>query len=256
MELNFLVYPAPSYPRADVELGFLEFVAREGPVRAQEEGCCESEEDLQQIPVSLHLLERRPVVFYLHANGEDMASSAPFVREVARLANMGWLILEYPGYSVYRRYDSRQPLHQIIEEDAVRVYDFLTRKGHKVVVLGRSIGTGPALWLSSVRTPAAQVLLSPFKSLQAIAIDKYGFLGGLVQERFNNLARAERTKCPTLVIHGERDTVVPWSHGKAVHDALTCRRVWALIDNMEHSQFEFLQFFRPFLFFMAELCLL
>ena len=97
---------------------------------------------------------------------------------------VNFLIIEYPGYSVY--------LHdkdaEIIQEDALCVFDFLKDELNfdpsNIFVFGRSIGSGPATYVSAKRNPGAMILMSPFTSLQEAADGLVGFLKYFVKERF------------------------------------------------------------------------
>lgn len=55
------------------------------------------------------------------------------------------------------------------------------------MVIGRSIGSGPALYVSSLYAVGGVVLLSPFLSLCEVVGDLYGAIAsGLLKQRFNN----------------------------------------------------------------------
>jgi len=57
-------------------------------------------------------------------------------------------------------------------EDAVYVYDYLNKvigiEQKNIIIFGRSIGSGPATHLASVRNPACMLLMSAFKSIRAV----------------------------------------------------------------------------------------
>ena len=86
------------------------------------------------------------------------------------------LLVEYPGYSVYKSDKSAET----ILEDSLCVFDYLTQtlkiNPGNIIVFGRSIGTGPATYLSSLRKPASLILMSPFTSLRAVAENLVGNL--------------------------------------------------------------------------------
>ena len=100
----------------------------------------------------------------------------------------------------------------------------------QLVFVGQSIGCAPALSMAAQWPEANTVLVSPFKSVPAMAADVYpwllwpvqqlGLLDVLIQDSFDNLRTAGRLKAPVLVIHGTRDQIVPFGHGVAVHEAL------------------------------------
>lgn len=62
-----------------------------------------------------------------------------------------------------------------ILDDSVYIFDFLSKvlgiDKENMIVFGRSMGSGPATHLASVRNPAALVLMSSFKSIRSIAED-------------------------------------------------------------------------------------
>lgn len=57
-------------------------------------------------------------------------------------------------------------------DDAVYVYDYLNKvigiDQKNLIIFGRSIGSGPATHLASVRNPACMLLMSAFKSIRAV----------------------------------------------------------------------------------------
>ena len=84
------------------------------------------------------------------------------------------------------------------------------------MVCGRSIGSGPACFLASRFKPAALALVSPHTSIRGVVKDF--FMGGIAQfivaERFKNLEAIEQVKCPTFILHGQRDETVNFSHSQ------------------------------------------
>lgn len=76
------------------------------------------------------------------------------------------------------------------------------------------MGSGPCCALA-VEYPnvAALILLSPYTSFKAAVRTMLGSLPSLfVRERFENLKMIENVRCPTLIIHGQADTIIHESH--------------------------------------------
>lgn len=99
--------------------------------------------------------------------------------------------------------------------DAETVYQCLTTQigidEKDLIIFGRSIGSGPACWLASVKNPGALVLMSGFTSIKAVAKHIAGIVGGvLIKQRFKNLKYISSVKCPTLLVHGKKDTLIPY----------------------------------------------
>ena len=127
--------------------------------------------------------------------------------------------MEYPGYSIYK---SQPPSEEAIVRDADKLLRFLTSHLHipmsKVLIMGRSIGSGPATYIAQKYHPAALLLVSPFTSIKEVAKSMYGFVGALlVKDRFDNLKRIKHLTCPLLLIHGKIDKTIPWEHSEALY---------------------------------------
>ena len=73
------------------------------------------------------------------------------------------------------------------------------------------MGSGPATLLSSTYRPRALILMSAYTSIKHVAQNVAGkVLGWFVANHFNNLERIKSVECPTILIHGKSDTLIPW----------------------------------------------
>ena len=93
---------------------------------------------------------------------------------ISNHCNINVLGMEYPGYGVYEG----EPDADQIALDAQNVYDYLTivqgLPHSSILLFGRSIGSGPASLLASLREPSALLLMSPFMSIRDIVREKAG----------------------------------------------------------------------------------
>lgn len=149
--------------------------------------------------------------------------------------------MEYPGYGIYEG----TPTEDQISEDAVRVFDFLTVQlkisEKSIFVLGRSMGSGPAIHLSSVRHPSNLILVSPYMSIKKVSDDLVGkFLTFFVKERFCNFVKIEDIECPILIIHGKMDELIRVEHSEELAKMATCAKKVKLIlvEKMKHNVFD------------------
>ena len=125
------------------------------------------------------------------------------------------LAVEYPGYGVYK---SEQADAETLMINAQLIMQYLLHvQGYNqkdIILIGRSMGSGPCCALA-VEYPSisALVLISPYTSLkQAVKTLLGTFASLIVRERFENHRLIEQVQCPTLIIHGQADTVIPESH--------------------------------------------
>jgi fermentation-respiration switch protein FrsA (DUF1100 family) len=158
----------------------------------------------------------RPVIAYFHGNGGHIGYRAERLRRFAR-EGYGVLLAEYRGYAG----NPGRPCEAGLYLDAEAALDFLACEGlasTRIVLWGESLGSGPAVYLAGRRTVAGVILEAPFTSVTAAAQRHYPFLPAalLVRDRFDSLSRIGRLRAPLLVLHGERDMVVPVRHGRAL----------------------------------------
>ena len=154
--------------------------------------------------------------------------------------------MEYPGYSIYYSEKSAET----IEEDSLILFDFLTNEckinNKDIIVCGRSIGTGPATYLASKRKPGALILISPIKSLRDTVKNLIGPLQYLVRNRFNNYERISEVTCPLLIIHGQKDSLIPFEDSIKLCEKTAGPYELVLPENMNHNDVHIYDdFFEP-----------
>jgi uncharacterized protein len=90
----------------------------------------------------------------------------------------------------------------------------------RVLYLGESLGGAVALSLAIDRPPRGLILQSTFSSLRAAARHHYPFIpAAVIPDAYPSLRRIAELRAPLLVLHGDRDEIVPLSHGRALLDA-------------------------------------
>ncbi len=74
-----------------------------------------------------------------------------------------------------------------------------------------------------------------------------------MRERFPNLKKIKKVSCPTLIIHGKADTVIPYQQAEALHKANPDHTQLILINEMTHNRFHLLEdIFEPFRVFLLD----
>ena len=163
-----------------------------------------------------------PVVVFLHGNGETMESHADLAIALRR-RGFGAALVEYRGYGLSRA--APPPDERGLYLDAAAVLEALAARGigpDKVVLFGISLGTGVAAQMAACGAGRALVLVSPFTSMSAEAHHVAPWLptGWLVPDRFDTVAKAGAIRVPTLVVHGDADTLVPFAMGRRVSEEI------------------------------------
>jgi uncharacterized protein len=160
-----------------------------------------------------------PVIAYFHGNGGHIGYRAERLRQFAR-NGYGVLMAEYRGYGG----NPGTPSESALVADGAAALDFLAGAGitpDRLVIYGESLGSGVAVLLAAQRKVAGLILEAPFTSVAEVAQHRYSFIpaSALVRDRFDSLARIAHVRAPILVLHGERDRVVPVRFGRALFDA-------------------------------------
>jgi hypothetical protein len=158
-----------------------------------------------------------PVVIFTHGNGELIDY---WIRPFSQLlsSGVGVMLVEYPGYGRSGGSPSQKSITQIM----LAAYDFVVAQSgvdsDAIVAHGRSLGGGAACALAIERPLSALVLESSFTSVREMAA-RFGFPSAMIVDKFENLEAVASLDIPVLVIHGERDQMIPVAHGEELADA-------------------------------------
>lgn len=153
------------------------------------------------------------VVFFLHGNGGDMDHWGNIA---GNYTDHGYdiFMLDYRGYGKSEgRISSEQQFHQ----DVQSAYDHL--KGlydeSEIVILGYSIGSGPATRLASQNDPAMLILQAPYYSLTDLMYHTYKIVPGFIlRYKFQTDEVIGSVKAPIHIFHGDADRVI--YHGSSI----------------------------------------
>jgi len=161
--------------------------------------------------------EPHGAVIFAHGNGELIDMWIPDF-EPARAAGLAVLLVEFPGYGRSGGSASEAAIARIFED----AYDRLAARpdidATRIAGYGRSLGGGAIGNLSRARSLAAIVFESTFSSTLPLAASMF-VPAPLVLDRYDNLAAISAFAGPVLILHGERDTLIPPAHAEALHAA-------------------------------------
>lgn len=155
----------------------------------------------------------KPLVLYFQGNaGGSNLRTNRFAWLTAD--GTGILALSYRGYGG----SSGKPTEEGLIRDARAAYDFGRARADakRIVLFGESLGTAVATALASDREIGALILDAPFTSAADVGADAYPFapVRWMMKDPWHSDERIGRVSAPLLVLHGERDTVIPISFGE------------------------------------------
>ena len=163
--------------------------------------------------------DEAPVVVYFHGNAGNIGGRGGKARPYLD-AGFGVLLVAYRGFSG----NPGEPSEAGFYHDARAALSFLDGEGvpaERIVVYGESLGSGVAVQMASERRFGAVVLEAPFTSIVDVAAAHYWYIPAryLVRDRFDSVAKIKDIGAPVLIVHGERDRIVPTRFGRALFDA-------------------------------------
>lgn len=155
----------------------------------------------------------------LHGNGGQAAQRGYVVERVRRIDSV--FILEYPGYGDR----SGKPSRDAFDAAARKAYNWIIQQYgiDRVVVLGESLGSGPACMLArTARPPKHLVLIVPFDVLTDVAKEKFAWLpvGLIMLDRWNNVEALQGYKGRLDVFGASNDAVIPAHHARHLAESI------------------------------------
>jgi len=193
--------------------------------------------------------QARFTVLFSHGNAEDIGQMNDWLAYLSQTLRVSVISYDYRGYGLHQGIPSEGSCFADIEA----VYGFLTTEEkippNKILLLGRSIGSGPTCYLghllstqararlnrswwgmpsffcstgtltrddnehlaASDMLPSGFILQSPIASCIRVVSNTLAMLPAV--DIFVNVSRIGKIDIPTLIVHGSHDEVVPYAHG-------------------------------------------
>ena len=144
-------------------------------------------------------------IIYFGGNAEDVAGNTPQFSEM--FTNQTVYLVNYRGYGA----SSGSPSEAGLFADAKAVFDFVKPRHSGVHVIGRSLGSGIAVYLASARDVDKLVLVTPYDSLASIARSSMPLfpVSLLIKDRYDSWRLAPGLRNQTLALLAEHDEVIP-----------------------------------------------
>jgi hypothetical protein len=170
------------------------------------------------------------VILYSHGNAEDIGDG---LSDAVAMQRIGFSVFayDYHGYGTSRG----KPNEQNAYDDADAAYDYLTLKlgvpPDRIIALGRSLGGAAAIDLAARRPLAGLIVessfITAFRVLTRIPL--------LPFDKFRNIDKIKKVKCPALIIHGRADEIIPFHHGMKLYEAANEPKSFFWADGAGHN---------------------
>ncbi len=168
-------------------------------------------------------------VLFFHGNGEVV----PDYDDAAELfagAGLNLFVVDYRGYG----WSTGSPSLRTLLDDSHKIAEFFlktmrenagTGKKHKYFLMGRSLGSGPVceIALNNKNDFSGLILESGFGDivplLRMLGMD-LGNSEEALSEMFSNDRKLSKIDLPVLIIHGERDHLIPLQFARQNFEAI------------------------------------
>lgn len=172
-----------------------------------------SEKNLSIVQFTVPDSLRKGIVLYFHGNRQNIERYAPFAINFTKNHYEVWM-MDYPGFGKSTGKRTEDALY----EDALQIYKMARARVSKdsIIIYGKSIGTGIAAQLTSVRDCKRLILETPYYSIDAL-FRHYAFIypvSVMTKYHLPTCQYFEKINVPISIFHGTRDEVIPYTNAE------------------------------------------
>lgn len=163
------------------------------------------ESDGETLRVLTRPADSNDAIILFGGNADDV--SGYLSSFAASVPEQNLFLVNYRGYSG----STGTPSEAALLADAVAVYDHVHTKFSNISVVGRSLGSGVAVYLASARKVDKLILITPYDSIENVAKKHFPIfpIGLLLKDKFDSASRVKDVTAKTLILIAENDRTIP-----------------------------------------------
>lgn len=177
------------------------------------------------------------LVFFLHGNAGNLLSQ----NEAAQFYTaLGYDFFTF-DYRSFGKSSGEIESEEQFFKDIQIAYDLMKEKydESKIFVIGYSVGTASAAMITARNNPSKLILIAPYYSLVDMTVRNYKIVPTfLLKYRFETNVFLAKIKKPILLIHGDKDEVLPFECSVELAKLLDADDTFLPIKNQGHNGFE------------------
>ena len=163
-------------------------------------------------------LKKLKTLLIFHGNAGDLSNRIYKLNELNKL-EINILLISWRGFSG----NKGSPTEKNLYKDAEAAIKWLNKKNvnnNQIILYGESLGTGIAVEMAKKNDFNSIILESPFTSIENSAKIYYPYLPVkyLLKDRYDTVSKIKMVESPIMIMHGEKDDVVPFSMGKELFE--------------------------------------
>ncbi|MFT3996349.1 MAG: alpha/beta hydrolase [Asticcacaulis sp.] len=177
----------------------------------------------------------KPIFLFFGGQGSSLEVQMGRYTRMAAMGD-GFLALAYRGFSQSTGHPSEDGLFM----DGLVAYDWLKAQGYgreRIVLHGHSLGSGVATYVATQRPARGLILEAPFTAASDVGQERYPYIPVqfLMQDKFASRDRIGAVYMPVLIVHGDRDSVVPFAHGQRLFARANQPKTFIRMAGEDHS---------------------
>lgn len=160
----------------------------------------------------------RSLIIYFHGNAGNIYHRFDDAKRLFDM-NRNVLLVSYRGYSKSTGKPNEKGIYIDGESTIDYAIDSLGYDEKDITIFGRSLGTTVAIHISQNRIFNSVILVTPLTSGKEMATAMgLGFIRFIAGKSYNSIEKIKNIKSRILIIHGDKDEVIPYYMGKKLFD--------------------------------------
>ena len=193
--------------------------------------------DGEQLHASLlQAPDARASIVYFHGNGGNLSMWAPVLAGIARRGYAVFAV-DYRGYGRSTGRPTERGLYRDVDAAIAAATAEDAGAGLPVVYWGRSLGAAMAAYAATVRPPDGVILESGFADARAVLRSSpvLAVFSLFSTYRFATADHLRSVASPVLVIHGDRDSIIPYALGRELYERISSPKEFVTIPGGDHN---------------------
>ncbi len=176
-------------------------------------------------------------LLWFHGNAGNISHRLENIKMLYDRVHINIFIFDYRQYGKSEGKISEQGTY--IDAGAALKY-LQSRKDinhERIIIFGRSVGSAVAVDLAVKGKCCALILETPFTSMKDLAKSLYPFLpiGYILQTKYDSISKISDIKVPTLIMHGDKDELVPIEQGRKLYESANEPKKFYTIPGATHN---------------------
>lgn len=178
------------------------------------------------------------LIFYLHGNAGSIDTWGDAAKIYADF-NYDVFMLDYRGYGKSEGSINSQ---QQLLDDVQAAYNTMKKSYSEdsIVVLGYSVGSGPATKIASTNNPKMLILQAPYYSILDMMNYRYKILPSFILKYPMETNKfIEQCKMPVIVFHGEQDDIIYYGSSVKLKELFKSTDTLVTLKNQGHHDISY-----------------